>query len=58
MNNFIIRKDLLVVKALRQIKSGVLGIKGVLLNVWDKAKSFLIKAGTVIFVSSALLWFL
>ncbi len=32
--------------------------KGVLLNVWDKAKSFLKKAGTVIFVSSVLLWFL
>ena len=32
--------------------------KGVLLNVWDKAKSFLKKAGTIIFVSSVLLWFL
>lgn len=28
------------------------------MNVWDKAKAFLIKAGTVIFVSAALLWFL
>lgn len=32
--------------------------KGVLLNVWDKAKSFLKKAGTIIFVSSVLLWLL
>ena len=33
-------------------------IKSVLISVWDRGRSFLIKAGTVIFVSSVLIWFL
>ena len=33
-------------------------VKGVLLHMWERVKSFIIKAGTIIFVSSALIWFL
>ncbi|NLB91057.1 MAG: ferrous iron transport protein B [Clostridiales bacterium] len=33
-------------------------IKGVSLSVWDRAKAFIKKAGTIIFVSSAVIWFL
>ena len=32
--------------------------KTVLLHVWERCRSFMIKAGTVIFVSSAVIWFL
>ncbi len=32
--------------------------KGVLMHMWERVRSFIIKAGTVIFVSSALIWFL
>lgn len=32
--------------------------KGVLLHMWDRAKSFVKKAGTVIFLACALIWFL
>ncbi len=33
-------------------------LKGTLLNVWDKVKHFLKKAGTIIFAMSVILWFL
>lgn len=33
-------------------------VKGVLIHMWDRAKSFVKKAGTIIFLSSALIWFL
>lgn len=33
-------------------------LKNVLLNVWDKAKDFIRKAFTVIFIASILIWFL
>lgn len=32
--------------------------KGVLLHMWERVRSFVVKAGTVIFVASALIWFL
>ena len=32
--------------------------KNVLLHMWDRAKAFIIKAGTVIFVACGLIWFL
>ena len=32
--------------------------KGVLLHMWDRSKAFVRKAGTVIFLSCALIWFL
>lgn len=32
--------------------------KGVLIHIWERGKSFIIKAGTVIFVASAIIWFL
>lgn len=32
--------------------------KGVLLKMWERGKSFIIKAGTVIFFASGLIWFL
>ncbi len=32
-------------------------ISGTAKNVWDKTKSFIIKAGTVIFAASAVIWF-
>jgi len=32
--------------------------KGVLIHMWEKGKSFIIKAGTVIFAACAVLWFL
>ncbi|MGI5892142.1 MAG: ferrous iron transport protein B [Bacillota bacterium] len=34
------------------------GAKGVLIHMWDRGKSFIIRAGTIIFVASAALWFL
>jgi ferrous iron transport protein B len=34
------------------------GTKGVLIHMWERGKAFIIKAGTVIFVASALIWFL
>ncbi|WP_058485563.1 ferrous iron transport protein B [Defluviitalea phaphyphila] len=34
------------------------GIKGVLTHMWDRGKSFVKKAGTIIFLASALVWFL
>lgn len=33
------------------------GAKGVLIHMWDKGKSFVIKAGTIIFVACGLIWF-
>jgi ferrous iron transport protein B len=33
-------------------------LKGVLIHMWDRAKSFIVKAGTIIFVSCATVWFL
>ncbi len=33
-------------------------LKNLFLNVWEKVSSFLIKAGTVIFAASVLLWFM
>lgn len=33
-------------------------LKGVLIHMWDRAKSFVKKAGTIIFLASALIWFL
>jgi len=33
-------------------------LKGVLIHMWEKGKSFVIKAGTVIFAACAVLWFL
>ena len=32
--------------------------KGLLIHMWDRSKHFVIKAGTIIFVSSAVIWFL
>lgn len=32
--------------------------KGVLMHMWERAKSFIIKAGTIIFVSAVVIWFL
>ncbi|WIV12065.1 ferrous iron transport protein B [Proteiniborus sp. MB09-C3] len=34
------------------------GIKGVLIHMWDRGKSFIKKAGTIIFLSSVVIWFL
>ena len=31
--------------------------KGVLIHMWDRGKSFIIKAGTIIFVACAFIWF-
>ncbi len=33
-------------------------VKGVLIHMWERAKSFMIKAGTIIFVACAAIWFL
>ena len=33
-------------------------LKGVLMHMWDRAKAFIVKAGTIIFVASGLIWFL
>ncbi|MDR1748336.1 MAG: ferrous iron transport protein B [Spirochaetaceae bacterium] len=33
-------------------------IKGVLIHMWNRAKAFIIKAGTVIFISCGVVWFL
>ncbi len=33
-------------------------IKGVLIHMWDRSKHFITKAGTVIFISCAIVWFL
>lgn len=32
--------------------------KGILLHVWERCRSFVIKAGTVIFIACAVIWFL
>lgn len=32
--------------------------KGVIMQMWDRSKAFIVKAGTVIFVASGLIWFL
>ena len=32
--------------------------KGVVIHMWEKGKSFIIKAGTIIFLASAVIWFL
>jgi ferrous iron transport protein B len=34
------------------------GAKGVLIHMWERAKAFIIKAGTIIFIASGLVWFL
>ena len=34
------------------------GLKGVFIHMWDRAKSFVKKAGTIIFLACALIWFL
>lgn len=34
------------------------GAKGVLIHTWERAKSFIIKAGTIIFISAVVIWFL
>lgn len=34
------------------------GIKGVLIHMWDRTKSFVKKAGTIIFVSACIIWLL
>lgn len=34
------------------------GAKGVLTHMWERGKSFIVKAGTIIFVASGLIWFL
>ena len=34
------------------------GLKGVLIHMWERAKGFIIKAGTIIFVASGIVWFL
>jgi len=34
------------------------GVKGVLIHMWERGKSFIKKAGTVIFVASIAIWFL
>ncbi len=33
-------------------------LKGLLIHMWDRGKAFIIKAGTIIFVASGLIWFL
>jgi len=33
-------------------------LKGVFIHMWERARSFIVKAGTVIFVASALVWLL
>ncbi len=33
-------------------------LKGLIIHVWDRSKHFILKAGTIIFVSSAIIWFL
>ena len=33
-------------------------VKGLLIHMWDRSKHFILKAGTIIFVSSAVIWFL
>ncbi len=33
-------------------------LKGVLIHMWERARSFIIKAGTIIFVACVLIWFL
>ena len=33
-------------------------VKGVLIHMWDRAKAFVHKAGTIIFLSSVVIWFL
>ncbi len=32
--------------------------KGVLIHMWERSKAFIIKAGTIIFIASGLIWFL
>jgi ferrous iron transport protein B len=32
--------------------------KGVLIHMWERSKAFIIKAGTIIFIASGLVWFL
>ena len=34
------------------------GAKGVFIHMWERGKSFIIKAGTIIFVASGVIWFL
>lgn len=39
-------------------KYHVPSFKGVLIHMWDRAKAFIYKAGTIIFVVSGIIWFL
>lgn len=34
------------------------GFKNLTIHVWDRVKSFIVKAGTIIFIASAIIWFL
>ena len=34
------------------------GIKGVLIHMWERGKSFVVKAGTIIFLACGVVWFL
>jgi ferrous iron transport protein B len=34
------------------------GLKGVLIHMWDRGKSFVVKAGTIIFLACGAIWFL
>ena len=33
-------------------------IKGVMIHMWERARSFIVKAGTIIFIASAMVWML
>lgn len=33
-------------------------LKGIFIHMWERVRSFIVKAGTVIFVASAIIWFL
>ena len=35
----------------------ITSFKGVILHMWDRAKAFIVKAGTIIFVACAVIWF-
>ena len=34
------------------------GAKGIFIHIWERAKAFIIKAGTIIFAASGIIWFL
>lgn len=33
-------------------------VRGILMHVWERARAFIVKAGTIIFVACAIIWFL